>query len=117
MSVTVHFLRRQLQRMHRDERGAISVLVLLTIWCLVALLAMVWNTTEQAAHRQKVQTAADSAAHSAATWMGRKRQRHYRPKYGDLPGCLHRNDLARHPSPPIRRSPIASPRKSPWPSR
>ncbi len=65
------FLRKQLLRLHRDERGAISVLVLLTIWCLVALLAMIWNTTEEATHRQKVQTAADSAAQAAATWMGR----------------------------------------------
>ena len=68
---TIDFLKKQLLRMHRDQRGAISVLVLLTIWCLVALLAMVWNTTDEAMHRQKVQIAADSAAQAAATWMGR----------------------------------------------
>ena len=63
--------RQLLLRLHRDDRGAISVLVLLTIWCLVAGLAMVWNTAEQAVQRQRAQTAADAAAHATATWMAR----------------------------------------------
>src|SRR5205085_1651613 len=44
---------------------------LLTIWSLVAILGLVWNTTEQSKRRAEIQTAADSAAHSAATWMSR----------------------------------------------
>jgi hypothetical protein len=58
-------------RLHRDDRGAISVLVILTMWCFVALLAMVWNTAEQSFRREQIQTAADSAAHASAQWMTR----------------------------------------------
>ncbi len=47
------------------------MLVLLTIWCLVALVAMAWNTGEYAMRRQHLQNAADSDAHAAATWMSR----------------------------------------------
>jgi hypothetical protein len=57
--------------MHEDRRGAISVLVLLTLWVLVAAVAMLWNTAEYSARRQHVQAAADSAAHAGATWMAR----------------------------------------------
>jgi hypothetical protein len=57
--------------LHRDERGAISVLVLLTIWCLVAILGLLWNTTEESYRRERIQTAADAAAHAASTWMSR----------------------------------------------
>ncbi len=60
-----------LRRMHEDRRGAISVLVLLTLWVLVAAVAMLWNTAEYSARRQHVQTAADSAAQASATWMAR----------------------------------------------
>src|SRR6476620_10881692 len=58
-------------RMHRDDRGAISVLVLLMIWCLVALIAMIWNTAEVVTRKQQLQTAADSMAHAGATIMAR----------------------------------------------
>jgi len=64
-------LRGVMARIHRDDRGAISVLVLLMIWCLVALIAMIWNTAEQATRRQQLQTAADSMAHAGATIMAR----------------------------------------------
>ncbi|HVX84533.1 MAG TPA: pilus assembly protein TadG-related protein [Phycisphaerae bacterium] len=62
---------RWLQKLHEDRAGAISVLVLLTLWCLVAIVGMLWNTAEYSMRRQAVQSAADSAAHSAATWMTR----------------------------------------------
>ncbi len=65
------FVGRYFTRLHRDDRGAISVLVLLTIWCLVAILALLWNTTEQSWRRQQIQTAADATAHQANTWMAR----------------------------------------------
>ena len=48
-----------------------SVLVLLTIWCLVAMLGMLWNLTEISVRRAQVQTAADSAAHTSALWVSR----------------------------------------------
>jgi len=35
------------------------------------LLAMVWNAGDAAAHRRQAQSAADAAAHSAATWTSR----------------------------------------------
>jgi len=62
---------RLIQRLHRDERGAISVLALLTIWCLVAIVGLLWNTMEESYRRERIQTAADAAAHAAATWMSR----------------------------------------------
>jgi hypothetical protein len=61
----------RLRRLHRDDRGAMSVLVLLTVWCLVALLGLVWNTAEESARRQQMQNAADAAAHASATWVAR----------------------------------------------
>ena len=64
-------LKAGLQGLHRDDRGAIAVLVLLTIWCLVAILGLVWNTTEEAYRRERIQTAADAAAHAASTWVSR----------------------------------------------
>ncbi len=64
-------LRRRLLALHHDTRGAISVLVLLMIWCLVAILGLAWNTTEESVARAKIQSAADAAAHGAATWMAR----------------------------------------------
>ncbi len=60
-----------LHRLHRDRRGNIGVLMLLTVWCLVSLMAMVWNTGEVATKRQNLQTAVDSAAQSEATWLAR----------------------------------------------
>ena len=64
-------MNRWIGKLHNDERGAISVLVLLTIWCFVALIAMLWNVSELSVRRQQVQAAADSAAHTAALWMSR----------------------------------------------
>src|SRR6478735_3076715 len=58
------------RRLHADDRGNLGVL-LLTIWALVALIAMVWNTGEYATRRRHVQGAADSAAHSANVWVSR----------------------------------------------
>ena len=60
-----------LTRLHRDDRGNIGTLLLLTMFVLVGLLALVWNTADVGARRQIVQTAADSAAHSATTWTSR----------------------------------------------
>ncbi len=64
-------VQKRLLAFHRDTRGAIAILVVLTIWCLVALLGLVWNTIEESRQRTAVQTAADSAAHAAGVWMAR----------------------------------------------
>jgi len=64
-------MKRWIRQFHRNDRGAISVLVLLTIWCLVATLAMLWNIAEISVRREQVQTAADAAAHTSALWMSR----------------------------------------------
>jgi hypothetical protein len=64
-------LKAVLRTYHRDERGAIAILVLLTIWCLVAIIGMVWNTMEVAYRRQRIQTAADAAAYSTQNWVSR----------------------------------------------
>lgn len=59
------------RRFHRDERGNMGVLMLLTVWALLLLVAMIWNTAEATTRRAHVQNAADATAHSAATWMAR----------------------------------------------
>jgi len=58
-------------RRRRDRGGNVGVLLLMTIFALVALLALVWNTGEVGTRRQKLQTAADTSAHAAASWMSR----------------------------------------------
>jgi len=63
--------RSWLGRLHADERGNLGVLLLLTIWALVALIAMVWNTGEFATRRRHVQSAADAAAHASSLWVAR----------------------------------------------
>lgn len=62
---------RTILRFHRDDRGNLGVLLLLTIMALVALIGMVWNTGEYAAKRRNAQTAADSLAHAGNLWTGR----------------------------------------------
>ena len=64
-------LLQPLVRLHRDTRGNIAVLLLLTIFCLIGLIGLVWNTAELATRRETLQTAADSSAHAATTWMAR----------------------------------------------
>lgn len=59
------------RRLHADDRGNLGVLLLLTIWALVVLLAMVWNSGEYATRRRHVQLAADSAAHAGNLWVAR----------------------------------------------
>lgn len=62
---------KKIRGLHRNNRGAMAVLVLLTIWGLVVMLAMLWNTAEYGMRRQHVQNAADSAAQASATWLAR----------------------------------------------
>jgi hypothetical protein len=64
-------MKRWLRQFHENQHGAIGVLMLLTVWCLVAVIAMLWNTAEYSKRRQQVQNAADAAAHDSALWMSR----------------------------------------------
>jgi hypothetical protein len=62
---------RRIRQFHRNTDGAISVLTLLTIWCLVALIGMIWNTAEYAVQRQTLQNSVDSSAYAASMWKAR----------------------------------------------
>ncbi len=62
---------RLILRLHRDDRGNLGILLLLTIWALIGLIGMVWNTSEYATRRQHVQNAVDTSAHSAVEWTSR----------------------------------------------
>ena len=59
------------RRLHGDERGNLGVLLLMTVWALVSVIGMVWNTGEYATRRRYVQNAADSAAHAGNLWVSR----------------------------------------------
>ncbi len=58
-------------RMHRCQRGNISLLVLFMGLVFYALAAMAWNTGEVTTAKIEAQTAADSAAYSSAVWTSR----------------------------------------------
>jgi hypothetical protein len=60
-----------IQQLHADTRGNIAILFLLILFCLLGVLGLVWNTAELATRRQALQTAADTSAHAAATWVSR----------------------------------------------
>src|ERR1700722_10244999 len=63
--------RHLLHRLHTDDRGNLGVLLLLTVWALVALIGLVWNSGEYATRKRQVQAAADSAAHAGNMWVSR----------------------------------------------
>src|ERR1051325_4616216 len=65
------FVASYVKRIHHDTRGAFSIIIILFIMSLVALIGTIWNTTEQAKHRQRIQTAADASAHAAGTILSR----------------------------------------------
>ena len=67
----IAMLKRILQQLHRDDRGNLGVLLLLTILPMVGLLGMIWNTGTVASRKIQLQAAADTAAYSAATWTSR----------------------------------------------
>src|ERR1700691_4813730 len=63
--------RRLLHRLHTDDRGNLGVLLLMTVWALVGLLGLVWNSGEYATRKRQVQAAADSAAQAGDLWVSR----------------------------------------------
>jgi hypothetical protein len=67
----MRWLTRRLKMWHRNDRGSIAVLTLFVVWSFVAMVAVVWNTGEYAVRRNAVQTAADTSAHAAASWLAR----------------------------------------------
>ncbi len=60
-----------LRRLHRNDRGNMGTLLLLTIFALVGILALIWNTSDLGTRRQNMQSAADSTAHASAMAMSR----------------------------------------------
>ncbi len=64
-------MKRWIRQLHADNEGAIGVLVLLTVWCFVGLIALLWNTAEYSVQRQHVQNAVDAMSYSSSMWMVR----------------------------------------------
>ncbi|MFP6612796.1 MAG: Tad domain-containing protein, partial [Pirellulales bacterium] len=62
---------RKLARVHRDERGTISIVSVFALIILAMLLGMVLNVGFQADSKVKMQNAADAAAYSGGVVMAR----------------------------------------------
>lgn len=56
---------------YADERGQISVLLLLGLIPLIFLIALVFNTAKQTSQRMQMQGAADAGAVSGGVWVAR----------------------------------------------
>ncbi len=61
----------RLRRVHRDERGTISIVAVFSLIILAMLLGMVLNVGFQADNKVKMQNAADAAAFSGGVMMAR----------------------------------------------
>jgi hypothetical protein len=59
------------RRLHRDERGSISVMAVFTLMFLAMLLGMVMNVGRQADGKIRMQNAADAAAYSGGVVLAR----------------------------------------------
>ncbi|MEQ9617142.1 MAG: pilus assembly protein TadG-related protein [Phycisphaerales bacterium] len=62
---------RQSRRLHRNNRGNISVLFILLAFVFYGSASLVWNTGHAVAAKMHTQTAADAGAYSAAVWTSR----------------------------------------------
>ncbi len=58
-------------RLHRDQRGTISIVGVFTLLALVILLGMVMNTGQQVDQKIKMQNAADAATYSGGVVLAR----------------------------------------------
>ncbi|MFW6171187.1 MAG: Tad domain-containing protein [Planctomycetota bacterium] len=58
-------------RLHRDQRGTISIVALFTLLALVILLGMVVNTGQQVDQKIKMQNAADAATYAGGVVLAR----------------------------------------------
>lgn len=61
----------RLWNLHRDERGTISILSVITLLMLTMLLGMILNVGEQIDDKIKMQNAADAASYSSGVVMAR----------------------------------------------
>jgi len=62
---------RLVARLHRDQRGAVSLMTVLTLLLLVIVMGMVLNVGRQAASRVKLQNAADSGTYAGGIVLAR----------------------------------------------
>lgn len=62
---------RPARRFHRNQRGNVALFLVFQLTLLYAVTAMVWNTGVVASDKVKLQTAADTAAYSAAVRTAR----------------------------------------------
>ena len=65
------FFRGLLHRLHRDERGTISIVSVFAVLFLAMLLGMVMNVGRHVDGKLRMQNAADAAAYSGGVvWRG-----------------------------------------------
>jgi hypothetical protein len=57
--------------LHQDERGSVSIVLLISMITLVCLIALIFNTAHQTSRRDQMQGAADAAAIGGGTMAGR----------------------------------------------
>ena len=62
---------RNATRLHRDERGTMSIVSVFTLILLVMLLGMVVNSTRQVARKVQMQNAADAATYTGGVVLAR----------------------------------------------
>src|SRR5580704_17973960 len=60
-----------INRLHRDERGSMSIVSVFALMFLAMLLGMVMNAGRQVDGKIRMQTAADSAAYSGGVVLAR----------------------------------------------
>src|SRR6056297_1039912 len=58
-------------RLHRDERGVLSAMGVITIFMLTLLLGMIFNMGKQIDEKLRMQNAADAAAYSGTRTLTR----------------------------------------------
>ena len=58
-------------RLHRDQKGTISIIGVFTLLALVVLLGMVMNTGQQVDQKIKMQNAVDAATYSGGVVLAR----------------------------------------------
>lgn len=64
-------LSRSAVRLHRDRRGAITILFCLLAFLFFTALSGIWNMGQAISAKQHTQTVADTSSYGAAVWMSR----------------------------------------------
>ena len=65
------YLTKSLKAFHRDERGVMSIVTLLTVLMLAFMLGMILNVCFQADGKIRMQNSADAATYSSGIVMAR----------------------------------------------